>query len=56
MFECYIFDKQKGWVRDNEHILMDRIIGYDGERIGSSDMLFRVKEITEEEALKLISQ
>ncbi len=56
MFDCYIYDAEKGWKPDDEHILMDRIIGYDEDRIGSSDMLFRVDEITEEEANEIISQ
>jgi len=54
MFECFIHDVEKGWKPDEDHILMDRIIGYDGEAIGSTDMLDRVEEITEEEAMKLI--
>lgn len=51
----YIYDKEKGWVVDNDNILSDRLIGYDGDEIGCSDMLFRVDEITEEEANKLIA-
>lgn len=51
----YIYDKEKGWVVDNNNILSDRLIGYDGDEIGCSDMLFRVDEITEEEANKLIA-
>lgn len=55
MFDCYIYDADKGgWKPDDEHILMDRIIGYDGDGIGSSDMLFKVEEITEEEANQII--
>ncbi len=54
-FIPYIYDKDKGWVVDNNNILSDRLMGYDGEDIGCSDMLFRVDEITEEEANKLIS-
>ena len=51
-FIPYIYDD--GWQVDNKNILMDRLMGYDGDRIGSNDMLFRVDEITEEEALKII--
>lgn len=51
----YVYDKEKGWVVDNDNILSDRLIGYDGDEIGCSDMLFRVDEITEEEANKLIA-
>lgn len=32
----YIYDKNNGWVVDNKNILMDRIMGYDGESIGNS--------------------
>ncbi len=46
----YLYDKEKGWVPDKENLLMDRIIGYDGESIGSSSMLFAVDEISEEDA------
>ncbi len=52
--ECFIHDHEKGWIPDAENVLADRIIGYDGESIGSSDMLSRIKEITENEALKSI--
>lgn len=51
----YIFDKETGWQSDDEHILSDRLIGYDGDVIGSSDMLSSAEEITEEEANKLIA-
>lgn len=51
-FIPYIYDN--GWQVDNKNILMDRLMGYDGDRIGSNDMLFRVDEITEEEAFKII--
>ena len=50
----YIYDKNKGWVVDNNNILMDRIMGYDGESIGNSSELFRIDEISEEEANKII--
>ena len=54
-FVPYIYDKEKGWLVDNDNILSDRIMGYDGDGIGSADMLTRVVEITEEEASKLIA-
>lgn len=50
----YLHDPSKGWVVDNDNILMDRIMGYDGESIGSTSMLLQVEEIPENEALKLI--
>lgn len=54
-FVPYIYDKEKGWVVDKDNILSDRLMGYDGEVIGSSDMLFRVDEISEEKANNLIA-
>lgn len=50
----YIYDKNKGWVVDNNNILMDRIMGYDGESIGNSSELFKIESITEEQANKFI--
>ncbi|HWR18726.1 MAG TPA: hypothetical protein VN608_03825 [Clostridia bacterium] len=50
----YLHDPSKGWVVDNDAILMDRIMGYDGESIGCMSMLERVDEISEQEALALI--
>lgn len=62
-FIPYIYDKEKGWGVDESNILMDRIIGCDDTepedspyRIGSSDMMDRISEITEEEALKKIAE
>ena len=50
----YLHDPSKGWVIDSDNRLMDRIIGYDGEAIGSTSMLGRVEEISEEEATALM--
>ncbi len=55
MFDCYIYDPVKGWVWDAERILMDRIIGYDNDGIGSSDIMNRIEKITEQEAFALIN-
>jgi hypothetical protein len=55
-FVPYLYDREKGWIVDNDNILMDRMMGYDGERIGSNDMLFRIDEISEEEANKRIKE
>lgn len=62
-FIPYIYDKEKGWCVDQSNILMDRIIGYDttepkdsSYRIGSLDMMDRIREISEEEALKKIAE
>jgi len=52
----YLYDKEKGWVYDNENLLMDRIMGYDGEFIGCSSMLFAIDEITEEQAKEIIEK
>jgi len=58
----YIYDKEKGWIVDNRHLISDRLFGYDEfeepnspYKIGNSDMMSRVEEITEEEANKLIA-
>lgn len=53
-FVPYLYDKEKGWIVDNDNILMDRIIGYDGETIGTSSELFKLEEITEDQANKII--
>lgn len=45
---------ENGWVVDNSNILMDRIMGYDGDSIGCISMLSRVEEISEEAALTAI--
>lgn len=52
----YLYNTDKGWIMDSENIIMDRLIGYDGERIGSSEMLFRIDEISEVEANKKIQE
>lgn len=52
----YVYQKGQGWVVDNDNVLMDRVMGYDDDRIGGSDMMSRVEEIPEEEAMKLINQ
>ena len=59
--QYYIYDKIKGWVPDTNDILKNRIVGFDEfeepdspYRYFSSDMMFRIEEITEEEANRLI--
>lgn len=50
----YIYDD--GWSIDNDNVLMDRIMGYyPGEGIGNTDMLDRVKSITEQEVQNFIN-
>lgn len=53
-FIPYIYDKVNGWVVDNNNILMDRIMGYNGESMGNSSELFKIDEISEEEANNII--
>ncbi len=55
-FVPYLYDPGKGWIVDNNNIVMDRVMGYDGESIGSSSVLFSIDEITEEEANEKIKQ
>ncbi len=52
----YIYNKDSGWEVDRNNILMDRVMGYDKDGIGSSDMLLRAEKITEKAASKLISE
>lgn len=63
MFDCYIYDTEKGWIPDDKNILMDRIIGYDATEpsdspygIGNTDILSCVDEITEDEANAIIAK
>lgn len=53
-FVPYLYDSKNGWVVDEEHLLSDRLMGYDGGAIGSGDMMLKVEEITEETANNLI--
>lgn len=50
----YIY--HNGWKTDKHHLFMDRLMGYDGEKMGVTDMLERCKHISEEEAMVLISE
>lgn len=58
----YLYDMaKKEWVRDMNRYLMDRIMGYDRSEpadspygIGSSDMMDRVEEISEDKAFEMI--
>lgn len=58
----FIYDKENGWAKDDNHIIMDRIMGYDASEpaespygIGNSDMMDRIDVVSEEEALRLIN-
>jgi hypothetical protein len=53
MFDCSIFQSGKGWVPDKDHILMDRIIGYEADRVGSSSVMELLEPISEAEALSI---
>lgn len=57
----YLYKPEKGWVVDNENVLMDRVMGYDGlepsnspYKIGNTSVLDLVEEISEKEAEKLM--
>ena len=52
----YLYDASEGWVLDENNILMDRFIGYDGEEIGCMSMLQLIDEISEEEARTLMDE
>lgn len=61
-FVPYIYQKDRGWIVDEDNLLMDRVMGYDKSepsgsiyRIGNSEMMEQVKEISEEEAIQFIS-
>ena len=58
----YLFVSGKGWVVDNDNVLMDRIMGYDSSepadspyKMGNTDVMESVKEISEKEADKMIA-
>ena len=60
-FVSYLYDMaKKEWVHDENKCLMDRRMGFDISepadspyRIGSSDMMDKVEEISEEKALEI---
>lgn len=55
-YQSYLFKDGK-WIVDEEHIVNDRFIGYEpNEGIGNTSMLEKIEEITEKEAMKLISE
>lgn len=51
----YLYVEKVGWVVDNDNLLMDRLMGYDGESIGNTSKLLSIDEISEEQAEKLIT-
>lgn len=61
-FVPYLFKPGKGWVVDNDNILMDRVMGFDDSepdnspyKIGNSSTMDLVKEISQKEADKIIT-
>lgn len=58
----YLYKPGKGWVVDNDNVLMDRIMGYDDSepanspyKIGNSSTMDLVEEISEKSAEKFIT-
>jgi len=58
----YLYKPGKGWVVDNDNILMDRVMGYDDSepanspyKIGSTSVLDLIEEISEKAAEKFIA-
>ena len=58
----YLYKPGKGWVVDNDNVLMDRIMGYDDSepanspyKIGNSSTMDLVEEISEKLAEKFIA-
>lgn len=62
-FIPYLYQKEKGWIVDKEHILMDRVMGYDNleltdspYKIGNTSISELIKEISEKDAEKFIEK
>jgi len=58
----YLYKPGKGWVVDNDNILMDRVMGFDDSepgsspyKIGNSGTMDLVKEISQKEVDKIIA-
>uniref|UniRef100_UPI0006D0954F hypothetical protein n=1 Tax=Clostridium sp. NkU-1 TaxID=1095009 RepID=UPI0006D0954F len=58
----YLYKPGKGWAVDNDSILMDRVMGFDDSeptnspyKMGNSDILNLVEEISQKEADKIIA-
>jgi len=58
----YLYKPGKGWVVDNDNILMDRVMGFDESepsnspyKIGNTSVLDLVEEISQKEAEKIIA-
>ena len=58
-FSGEIWTTDEGWIHDSNHEISDRIMGYDPEedpgwRIGNSDIMAEIREISRDEALQHI--
>ena len=59
----YLYDKDKGWVQDKEQEIIDRLIGFDKNKmeslessIGNISILNQIAEITPEEVIELLTK
>lgn len=55
-FVPYLYDRERGWQVDNDNLLMDRLVGYDGETIGGTMALLQIEEISAERAEQHIAK
>ena len=62
IYEDYIF-RDGEWFPDNEHIIMDHLVGYDPSepedspyRIGSTSVLMEMDEISEQDAVEIMNR
>lgn len=58
----YLYKPGKGWVVDNDNVLMDRVMGFDESepakspyKIGNTSIVDLVEEISQKEAEKIIA-
>ena len=61
ILESEVYQPDHGWVRDKDHEISDRIIGYDpyeepGWKIGNLDIMEEIRTITRDEAIKRIEK
>lgn len=50
MFSCAVFVPGRGWVHDSDNLLLDRMVGFDGNGIGNTDIMSQIEKISEKEA------
>ena len=58
-FASEVYHPGSGWVRDANHDISDRIMGYDpdeepGWRMGNSDLMSEIRAISRDKAIELI--